>query len=40
MPIIIKANVPELEVTTDINGELTIQIDNFTPIVIPIASRG
>jgi hypothetical protein len=27
-------------VTTDIQGELHLQIDEFTPMIIPISSRG
>lgn len=32
--------MPELEVSTDINGTLTLQIDDFTPYTLPITSRG
>lgn len=40
LPIIIKTSMPELEVSTDINGTLTLQIDEFTPLTLPITSRG
>jgi hypothetical protein len=40
MQVIVKANMPELEVSTDINGSLILQIDNFTPLALPITSRG
>lgn len=40
LPIIVKASMPELEASTDINGNLILQVDNFTPLVLPINSRG
>jgi hypothetical protein len=40
MQIIVKANMPELEASTDINGNLILQVDNFTPLILPINSRG
>lgn len=40
MPIIIKANMPQLAASTDINGTLTLQVDGFTPMTLPINSRG
>lgn len=39
-PVIIKATMPELEVSTDIHGTLILQVDDFTPLSIPITSRG
>ncbi len=32
--------MPELEASTDINGNLILQVDNFTPLILPINSRG
>lgn len=40
MQIYVKANIPELSISTDIAGELTLQIDEFSPMTIPINSRG
>lgn len=40
MPIIVKANMPELQSSTDINGNMILQVDNFAPLVLPINSRG
>lgn len=40
MQIYVKANIPELSVSTDIFGDLSLQIDEFTPMMIPINSRG
>jgi hypothetical protein len=40
MSIIVKASMPELQASTDINGNLIIQVDNFTPLTLPINSRG
>lgn len=40
MQIFVKANIPELQVSTDITGDLFLQIDDFKPMIIPINSRG
>lgn len=32
--------MPELQVSTDINGTLTLQVDDFAPLILPINSRG
>jgi hypothetical protein len=40
MQVIVRANMPELSASTDINGSLIFQVDNFAPLVLPISSRG
>ena len=40
MTIFVKAHIPELEVSTDISATLEIQIDELTPLILPIMSRG
>lgn len=40
MTIFIRANIPELEVSTDISGTLQLQIDDLSPLFLPILSRG
>lgn len=38
--IFIRTSIPELETSTDINGTLELQIDELSPLVIAIQSRG
>ena len=40
MNLFIRANIPELEISTDINGLLELQIDELAPLIIPIQSKG
>lgn len=40
MTVFIRASIPELEVSTDINGVLELQIDELAPLVISIQSKG
>lgn len=40
MQVIIRSNIPELDISMDINGSLSIQIDDYTPIVLQIICRG
>lgn len=40
MTIFIRTNIPELEVSTDINGTLELQIDELAPLILTIQSRG
>ena len=40
MTIFVRANIPELEVSTDISGALELQVDELSPLVLPIMSRG
>ncbi len=40
MNIFVRTNIPELEMSTDINGTLEMQIDELTPLVLVINSRG
>ena len=40
MTIFVKVTIPELEVSTDISGTLEIQVDDLTPLILPILSRG
>jgi hypothetical protein len=40
MTIFIRANIPELEVSTDINGVLELQVDELAPLIVPIQSKG
>lgn len=38
--LLVKATIPELEVTTDIGGVLTLQVDELNPLTLPIQARG
>lgn len=40
LQIYVRTNIPELESSMDINGTLSLQLDDFTPLVLPIISRG
>ena len=40
MNIFVKVLIPELEISTDISGTLTLQVDDLSPLVLPIQSRG
>jgi hypothetical protein len=40
MQIHIRANIPELEASTDINGALILQVNELPVHSIPISSRG
>lgn len=40
MTIFVRVNIPELEVSTDISGTLQLQVDDLSPLVLPIMSRG
>lgn len=40
MSILVRANSPELLVSTDISGTLQLQVDELSPLVLPIHSRG
>ena len=40
MTIFVRANIPELQISTDISGTLQLQVDELSPLVLPIQSRG
>lgn len=40
MQIYVKTNIPELDISMDINGVFSLQIDDYEPIVMPVISRG